>query len=131
MVSIGVNWPRPGEIKAAQPVYSCWESGLHQQLSLEKQQGSSELNRGHCPDFDPFSEGVASFVCCWKVARLAVPAVASSISWLEHSWPVLNTLASVSARSVKGIERKNILGSCVLDYLFGRRGRYEKKACYS
>lgn len=38
MFSGGENWCRAGELQAAGPVYSCWESGLHQQLSLEKQQ---------------------------------------------------------------------------------------------
>lgn len=62
--------------------------------------------------------------------------------WLSQLWPpmsagqntagpVLNILASVSTRWIKRTEGKNILGSCVLDYLFGRRGRYEKKASYS
>ena len=98
MFSAGVKWRAPRELKAARPVCSCRESGLRQQLSLAKQPGSSELNRGHLPEFDPFSEGVASFVCSWNIADLAVPAVASSVSWSEHSWPVLNMLASVLAR---------------------------------
>lgn len=128
MFLVGVNWCRPWDVRPAWPVYSCWESGLHQQLSLEKSQGSSRLNHGHFPEFDPFSEGVASFVCSWNIALLAVPAVASNVSWSEHSWRVLNMLASASARWIKRTEEKSILGSCVLDYLFGRRGRYEKKS---
>lgn len=69
--------------------------------------------------------------CCLICLQLeyclfGCPSWASKVSWSQHSWPVLNTLAAVSARWIKWAEGKKHFG-VLCTWLFVWEGKKDMR----